>query len=98
MTHRLSALVSILTLLSALPAAAAQTEDTAKIRKFEGGFYKQQFKSAGVTYIVDTHAQVCFLSERGGGMALISCKALKRRPEWAKVLGFIEGFKKKHYN
>ncbi len=97
MTHKLTALVSILLLLAALPAAA-QNEDAADVKAFKGGFYKQRFKSTGVTYIVDTHARVCFLSDRGGGLAQINCKSLKRRAEWAKVLDWTEGFKTKKYN
>ena len=62
------------------PAIAAP-----EILEFDGGWYKQPFKPAGVVYIVDSIGRTCFAAT-STGMTQVTCKSLKRRPEWAAII------------
>lgn len=73
-----SALLALLVVAG--PASAAP-----EILELGDGWYKQRFKSAGVVYIVDSIGRTCFAAV-STGMTQVTCKSLKRRPEWAAII------------
>ncbi len=93
---RLTATVALL--LGAL-GASAQEGKNPQVRAYENGWYRQAFKSVGIVYLVDTGAEQCFVSDaRVGGIAEISCRALKQRPEWIGIIRWTRALKSKSLN
>ena len=56
-----------------------------EVKKHDDGWYKQRFKSVGIAYLVDSIGRSCYAAT-SGGMTEITCRSLKRRPEWAAII------------
>ena len=89
MTHPTNRRLLSLTFAAALYTGVCEAQQALapEVADVGNGWYRQHFKGAGITYLVDATARRCFAAERrGGGITEIPCKQLKRRSEWIPVI------------
>ena len=72
-----------------LGASAAVSAAPPAIQTLPEGWYRQTFKApVNIEYLVDSVARQCYLAYTG--TVLIDCRMLARRPEWHKILTWVQ--------
>lgn len=80
----------VLAVVLSSPVIAGKTtaEKNLEVKQHSDGTYSNALPT-GITYHVDTIAQLCFVrqvSQDHSNPVPIPCKNLKRRPEWAAII------------
>jgi len=79
------AVLLLVLFFAGVQGVAAQSANPA-VKAVKGGWFRQDFKGVGVSYLVDPLAHACYIMRRAGGVSQISCRGLKRRQEWASII------------
>ena len=72
-----------------LGAGAAASAAPPPVQSLPEGWYRQTYKAPiNIEYLVDSVARQCYVAYTG--TAVIDCRMLARRPEWRKILTWVD--------